>query len=180
MPCHTAGRSVWPHLVAAALLIGLAAPASSGDTDQTLTPIADQPMAPDFDLEDPDGNPQRLADYQGKAIILNFWATWCPPCREEMPSMQRAHEAVSDDGIAMIAINVGEDADTIEQFLASYPVDFPLPMDLDSKVVQSYPVRGLPTTFVIDPEGRLVYVATGGREWDDPALLDQVRALVKP
>lgn len=91
--------------------------------------------------------------------------------------MQRAHEAVSGDGIALIAINVGEDADTIEQFLANYPVSFPLPMDLDSKVVQSYPVKGLPTTFVIDPDGRLAYVATGGREWDDPKLLDQVRAL---
>jgi len=142
-----------------------------------LTPIAERPAAPDFDLKDPDDRPQRLADYRGKAVILNFWATWCPPCREEMPSMQRAHEAVADDGIAVIAINVGEDADTINQFLADTPVAFPLPMDLDSRVVQSYPVRGLPTTFVIDPEGRLTYVATGGREWDDPKILDQVRAL---
>jgi peroxiredoxin len=180
MPVQTAARCLWSQVLAAVLAVGLAFPAVSGEADQTLTPIPDTPAAPDFDLEDPDGNPQRLADYQGKAVILNFWATWCPPCREEMPSMQRAHEAVSDDGIALVAINVGEDADTIEQFLASYPVDFPLPMDLDSKVVQSYPVRGLPTTFVIDPEGRLVYVATGGREWDDPKLLDQVRALVKP
>lgn len=91
--------------------------------------------------------------------------------------MQRAYEAVSGDGIAVVAINVGDDADTIRSFLAENPVDFPLPMDLDSRVVQSYPVTGLPTTFVIDPEGRLAYVATGGREWDDPKLLDQVRAL---
>lgn len=91
--------------------------------------------------------------------------------------MQRAFDAVSSDGISLVAINVGEDADTIEQFLASYPVEFPLPMDLDSRVVQSYPVKGLPTTFVIDAEGRLAYVATGGREWDDPKILDQVRAL---
>lgn len=91
--------------------------------------------------------------------------------------MQRAHEALSGDGIAVVAINVGDDADTILSFLADNPVDFPLPMDLDSRVVQSYPVMGLPTTFVIDPDGRLAYVATGGREWDDPKLLDQVRAL---
>lgn len=91
--------------------------------------------------------------------------------------MQRAHEAVSGDGLAVVAINVGEDADTIDQFLTEMPVDFPLPMDLDSRVVQSYPVRGLPTTFVIDSDGRLAYVATGGREWDDPKLLDRVRAL---
>lgn len=151
--------------------------AGTATGNQSLTPIPERPAAPDFDLKDPDDRPQRLDDYRGKPIILNFWATWCPPCREEMPSMQRAHEAVSGDGIALVAINVGEDADTIQQFLANYPVDFPLPMDLDSRVVQSYPVKGLPTTFVIDPDGRLAYVATGGREWDDPKLLDQVRAL---
>jgi thiol-disulfide isomerase/thioredoxin len=166
-------------LTIAALLLTLGTARAAGG-EQTLTPLEGTPQAPDFDLQDPEGNPQRLADYKGKPVILNFWATWCPPCREEMPSMQRAHEAVAPEGIALVAINVGEDADTIEQFLASYPVDFPLPMDLDSKVVQSYPVKGLPTTFVLDPEGRLVYIATGGREWDDPGLLDQVRALRKP
>jgi len=169
---------IWPLALLALAGPGLV-PAGTGSADQSLTPVAERPAAPDFDLKDPDGRPQRLADYRGKAVILNFWATWCPPCREEMPSMQRAHEAVADDGIAVIAINVGEDADTINQFLADTPVAFPLPMDLDSRVVQSYPVRGLPTTFVIDPEGRLTYVATGGREWDDPKLLDQVRALKK-
>ena len=169
---------IWPLALLALAGPGLV-PAGTGSADQSLTPVAERPAAPDFDLKDPDDRPQRLADYRGKAVILNFWATWCPPCREEMPSMQRAHEAVVDDGIAVIAINVGEDADTINQFLADTPVAFPLPMDLDSRVVQSYPVRGLPTTFVIDPEGRLTYVATGGREWDDPKILDQVRALKK-
>ena len=91
--------------------------------------------------------------------------------------MQRASEAVSGDDITLVAINVGEDAETIREFLESYPVEFPLPMDLDSSVVLSYPVKGLPTTFVIDPDGRLAYVATGGREWDDPKILDQVRSL---
>ena len=95
-----------------------------------------------------------------------------------MPSMQRAWEQLSPDGIGLVAINVGEDADTIFQFTADYPVAFPLPMDLDSKVVQAYPVKGLPTTFVVDAEGRLAYRAVGGRAWDDPQLLDTVRALV--
>ena len=75
------------------------------------------------------------------------------------------------------AVNVGEDEDTIFQFTANYPVTFPLLMDRDSKVVEAWPIRGLPTTFVIDPSGRLAYRAIGGREWDDPELLDQVRAL---
>jgi peroxiredoxin len=150
---------------------------AAGGADQGLKPLPERPPAPAFDLEGPDGESVRLADFRGRPVIVNFWATWCPPCREEMPSMQRAWEQVRDEGIALIAINVGEDAETIKRFTQSYPVGFPLPMDLDSQVVQSWPVKGLPTTFVVDPEGRLVYQAVGEREWDDPALLDQVRAL---
>lgn len=95
--------------------------------------------------------------------------------------MQRAHEMVSGEGISVIAVNVGEDAETVRGFLTETGVDLPVPMDTDSSVVQAYPVKGLPTTFVIDPEGRLVFSATGEREWDDPVLLEQVRALrVRP
>lgn len=91
--------------------------------------------------------------------------------------MQRAWEQLRAEGILMFGINVGEDEDTIFQFTADYPVDFPLLMDSDSSVTGMWPVRGLPTTFVIDPAGRLVYQAIGSREWDDPALLALVRAL---
>ncbi len=91
--------------------------------------------------------------------------------------MQRAWIALQKEQIAMLAINVGEDEETIFQFTADYPVEFPLLMDLDSKVVQRWPVIGLPTTFVLDTEGRLVYRAIGGRDWDDPELLKPVRAL---
>ena len=165
--------------LAAALLVPpggslLAAP------DQTLTPFPDRPPAPAFDLKDAQGQPHRLADYLGKPVILNFWATWCPPCREEMPSMQRAHEALSADGVAVIAVSVGDEAEAIGEFLEETPVDFPLLMDLDSKVAQRYPLKGLPTTYVIDPQGRLAYRAEGERDWDAPKLLDQVRALKQP
>ncbi len=170
-----ASAAILPFLLAT-LIIPFPGGLSAGE-GQTLTPIPDKPLAPEFDLKDQQGRPQRLADYRGKPVILNFWATWCPPCREEMPSMQRAHEAVAGEGIALLAINVGDDAEAIDQFLAETPVDFPLPMDLDSGVAQRYPMKGLPTTYVIDPAGRLVYSAIGEREWDDPGLLDQVRAL---
>jgi peroxiredoxin len=142
-----------------------------------LTPLPERPDAPDFELKDPDGDIHRLSEFRGKPVIVNFWATWCPPCREEMPSMQRAWEQVREEGIVMLAINVGEDEDTIFQFTANYPVEFPLLMDTDASVVQSWPIRGLPTTFVVDTEGKLAYRAIGGREWDDPVLLDTVRAL---
>ena len=145
---------------------------------QTLTPVPDKPPAPEFSLKDTEGETHRLSDYRGKAVILNFWATWCPPCREEMPSMQRAWEEVKDQGIIFLAIDIGEDEDTVFTFTADYPVDFPLLLDQSSSVIEQWPVMGLPTTFVIDPRGRIVYRAIGGREWDSPALLDRVRALL--
>lgn len=151
--------------------------ASGGVGGEGLAPIADRPTAPAFDLADPSGKRVRLADFQGKPLIVNFWATWCPPCRAEMPSMQRAWDQVRGEGIEVIAINVGESAGAIERFREQAKVGFPLPMDTDSTVVQAWPVRGLPTTFVVDPQGRLAYKAAGEREWDDPALLDLVRAL---
>jgi peroxiredoxin len=165
-------------LLAALCLCAAAAGCSAESWEQTLTPLPDRPQAPDFDLEDANGERIGLSDFRGRPLIVNFWATWCPPCRQEMPSMQRAWEQLSDEGIGLVAINVGEDADTIFQFTADYPVEFPLPMDLDSKIVQAWPVKGLPTTFVVDAEGRLAFRAVGGREWDDPQLLDAVRALL--
>jgi peroxiredoxin len=82
-----------------------------------------------------------------------------------------------EEGILMLGINVGEDEDTVFRFTADYPVDFPLLLDVDSRVTGQWPVRGLPTTYVVDPAGRLVYQAIGSREWDAPALLELVRAL---
>lgn len=164
------------NLVALLALIGTGI-GTAVAADSLLTPIPDRPAAPDFDLAAPDGNRHSLEAMRGKPVIVNFWATWCPPCQAEMPSMQRAWEQVRDEGILMVAINVGEDADTIGKFTDRLPVEFPLPMDLDSKVAQRWPMTGLPTTFVVDPDGRLVYRAQGERDWDDSALLDLVRAL---
>ncbi|MBK1620454.1 alkyl hydroperoxide reductase [Lamprobacter modestohalophilus] len=149
----------------------------AAESGALLTPLPDQPEAPAFELVGPDERVYRLANFKGQPLIVNFWATWCPPCRAEMPSMQRAWEQLEAEGIGMIAINVGEDAETVQAFLEQVPVSFPLPLDTDSKVTQRWPMRGLPTTFVVAPDGRLVYKATGEREWDDPALLEQVRAL---
>jgi len=166
-------RALIHGLLAAVLCWGAAAGA-----EQTLTELPERPPAPDFTLEDMDGNSHSLSDYRGQAVIVNFWATWCPPCREEMPSMQRGWEQVRDEDIALLAVNVGETADQIFVFTADYPVEFPLLLDRDGSVTDDWPVKGLPTTFVVDPEGRIVYRAVGGRAWDDPALLDQVRSLV--
>jgi thiol-disulfide isomerase/thioredoxin len=158
-------------------LVLLIQPLHAQTPGKGLTPLPDKPQAPDFVLSDMDGREYRLRAFRGKVLIVNFWATWCPPCRAEMPSMQRAWEQLKREGILLLAINVGEDRDAVFRFGADYPVDFPLLLDSDAKVAEAWPMQGLPTTFVVDPQGRLVYRAIGAREWDDPQLLSPVRAL---
>lgn len=145
---------------------------------QTLNEVEGHPQAPQLALKDMDGKLHRLADYRGQPVIVNFWATWCPPCRREMPSMERAwKQHLQKDGIALLAVNVGEDTETVFRFLADYPVSFPILFDRPGKTTDEWPILGLPTTFVIGPRGHIIYRAIGGRDWDDPALLNRIRQL---
>jgi peroxiredoxin len=158
-----------------------AALAAAAEAPQTLTPLRERPLAPDFALTDLDGRTQRLHDARGKVVLVNFWATWCPPCRQELPSMQRAWSKLKGEGFAMFAIDIGEDDETILPFIFSTGVEltFPILLDRDSTVTQAWPVVALPTSFVLDPAGRIVYRAVGGREWDDPGLMEKIRALMR-
>lgn len=139
-----------------------------------ITPIEEKPPAPDFKLKDMDGNEVTKASLAGKPVILNFWATWCPPCRAEIPAMNRAWHKIKDKGVAMVAIDVGEDEDTVFAFQGEYPIDFTILLDESGQEIKRWPVRGVPTTFVLDPQGRMVYRAAGAREWDDDELLKKV------
>lgn len=143
-----------------------------------LTQLNGKP-APRFRLLDMDEKAHTLADYKGQPVIVNFWATWCPPCREEIPSMNRAWSKIKDEGIAMLAINVGESSDEVVTFTGEYPIDFTVLFDESGMVSMKWPVKGLPTTFVVDPDGNLVYQAVGEREWDADEILDAVRQLKK-
>jgi len=146
--------------------------------EQTLPELPRPIAAPNFELVDLDGGLHKLTDYRGKVVVLNFWATWCPPCRYEMPSMQRGWEAAEADGVVFLGVNVGEDADTVFMFLADYSVEFPLLLDKEATVIKEYQVVGLPTTFIIDPQGRITHRVIGSREWDDAALLHVLRGLL--
>ena len=136
--------------------------------------VPDKPSAPDFTLKDMDDKIHQLSAYRGRVVIVNFWATWCPPCRFELPSMDKAYQVLKQQDVVMLAINVGEDADTIFSFTADYPVSFPLLLDKEAAVIKQYPVIGLPTSYIINPQGQLVYRVIGTRDWTDPTLLKTI------
>lgn len=127
-------------------------------------------LAPDFTLKDLNGKPHRLSDYRGNVVLLNFWATWCPPCRHEMPSMQRAYEALQDRGFVIVGVEVGEGWETVAPFVDQMHVTYPILLDESSSISRQWRVVGLPMTYVIDPRGRVVDAIVGGRDWSDPAL----------
>jgi len=146
---------------------------------EELTPYPNPAPAPALQLQDTQGDAHQLASYRGKVVLINFWATWCPPCVKEMPSLQRAWEQLRREHIEVLAVNIGEPAAVVEQFLQQYPVAFPVLLDPELTAATAGKVKGLPTTFVVDPEGQLVYRVMGDREWDDPQILARLRSLKK-
>lgn len=147
---------------------------------QLLFEVQSRPLASDFQLEDMDGKKRQLSALRGKVVLVNFWATWCPPCRREMPSLERLYKLMKGAEFEILAVNVGEDADTIDAFTSTLDTvpTFPIVFDKDSRVLKAWPVLGLPTTFILDKTGHIIYRAVGGREFDDPSILAQIQTLI--
>ena len=136
--------------------------------------------APDFTVYGLDGDTLSLADLRGKVVFLNFWATWCPPCRREMPSMEKLWKALSDlEGFTIVAVDVKESAQKVRRFAESQGYTFPIYLDPRGNAARSYRVRGIPTTFILNPQGQVIGGFVGGRVWDKPEVIEGFRALVK-
>ena len=167
-----------------ALLLGILLPAGLihaqlpvPELNHQLTKLATPVAVPDFTLEDMDGESYTLSDYRGKVVMVNFWATWCPPCRRELPSMETLYQAFKDDSFTILAINQWESPDHVFAYMGQLEVfpSFPIIFDRDSAVSQTFGVKGLPTTVLIDKRGRVVYRAVGGRDFNHP----EVRAIIR-
>ena len=144
-----------------------------------VTRYSDPKPAPDFTLQDLEGNTHALSDYTGKVLILNFWATWCIPCKKEIPSLQRAWEQLQGEGIQLLAVDFGETRQEVEQYLSEIDlkVTYPQGLDPDKTVSDAYWVGVLPTSYVIDPNGQIVLRIIGDYEWDKPEWLQELRAV---
>lgn len=118
--------------------------------------------AQDFSLADLDGNVHTLSDYEGQVVIINFWATWCRPCRSEMPALQAVYEEYQDEGLVLLAVNQDESPSTISSFIAEYGLSFPILLDDTLQVSRQYEIEAYPSTFFIDRRGRIRNSEFGG------------------
>lgn len=120
-----------------------------------------------LNLKNLNHQPYDLKSYQGQVVLLNFWASWCPPCVHEMPSMARLNTAFKRKKFSILAVNLGEDKADIDTFLQAHPINFPILRDTKGKAVQNWHIFAYPSTFIIDKKGRIRYALFGGYEWDN-------------
>ena len=134
--------------------------------------------APDFALTDLNDKPQRLSDFRGKVVFLNFWATWCKPCREEMPSMEVLHKNFEKDGLVVLAVSIDRVTTTkdIPPFIKGMNLTFPVLIDSWGKTDKPYKRMGVPETFIIDQQGVIREIVIGPRDW---TRLDSLQVLTK-
>ena len=135
--------------------------------------------APPLVLKNMDGETWDLSEARGHWVFVHFWATWCGPCRREMPTIQALFPEFDPQELEIVLVNTAETEDTVFGFLASVAPDITPLMDEDGLVTERWQPRGLPASFFVDPEGKLRYLALGGRPWDTPAYLDFIKQLIR-
>jgi cytochrome c biogenesis protein CcmG, thiol:disulfide interchange protein DsbE len=133
---------------------------------------------PPLALKDLSGKDNGLAQQRGKAVLINFWATWCAPCVKEMPALQKLADNLADERFALLTVNFGEGEGRIEPFLKRLELRLPVLLDRDMDTTKGWGVRGLPATFLLDANHRVRYQVLGELEWDHPAVEQKIRELL--
>ncbi|HVW69557.1 MAG TPA: TlpA disulfide reductase family protein [Steroidobacteraceae bacterium] len=135
--------------------------------------------APQFTLDARGGSQLSLAQYKGQVVMINFWASWCGPCRQEMPLLEDIYKKYSKLGFTLIGVNVEPDSKAADDWLKQTPVSFPILYDRNSKVSQLYDVSGMPSTVIIDRKGNLRYLHHGYKPGDEGEYLNNIRAMIR-
>lgn len=145
----------------------------------TFLPQARRVEAPDFFLRTLDGQNHTLKQHRGKVVLINFWATWCPPCIREMPAMQRLYDRYRAQGLEIVAISLDQgNPDAVRVFVGKLNLSFPIVLDPEHEVKQAFQVRALPTSYLVDRQGRVVAWGMGPREWDGQSAYDLIEYLL--
>jgi cytochrome c biogenesis protein CcmG/thiol:disulfide interchange protein DsbE len=168
------------------LAVTLAAPsapsAAAGDPAVALglTRPASARPAPDVPFGTPDDTTLRVSDFRGKVVFLNFWATWCKPCEEEMPGLERLYQRFKSQGLVVLAVSLDADgASVVRPFVARHKLTFPVGLDRRQTMSGAWGVWALPASVIIDRSGRRVLAANGPREWDGPTAAALIGTLLK-
>ncbi|HEX6297356.1 MAG TPA: TlpA disulfide reductase family protein [Burkholderiales bacterium] len=135
-------------------------------------------MGQPLELADLEGKTHRLADYRGKVVLVNFWATWCAPCREEMPSLERLRQALAGRPFAVLAVNVGEGGRVAGDFMNAMPHGFAVLLDRDGGTTKAWGARILPATYVLGPDGGLRFRHFGALDWSSAEARSRITALM--
>jgi len=152
----------------------------SSNSTYLMNPMPNQDTAPDFKLIGLDEKFYELKGFRGKFVLLNFWATWCHPCLEEMPSLEAAFTHMDKTKFLVIGIHAGPGPEGINDFLEHNPVSFPILIDMDLELgPPDWNIAGIPSTFLISPEGKMLYFAQGKRNFSSIAMIDFFEKLVK-
>ena len=145
--------------------------------DMLMDPMPAANPAPDFNLMGMDGEIHTLEDLKGKFVLVNFWATWCNPCKVEMPLLEKLHQTLKSEKFTVLGLHVGPGPENIEEFQKLMPISFPIYVDMDLEV--NWGVPGLPTTFLMDPEGKLIYRAVGKREFASDEMVNFLKSQIE-
>jgi len=140
---------------------------------------ARQKLADDFTVPTPAGEKFRLGDQRGKVVMVNFWATWCPPCLEEMPAMERLYRKHKDAGFTLVAISVDADPKKVTPFVSEHKLTMPIGVDPKMDLASTYGVRALPSSFIVGRDGNLAALAIGPRHWDNEAAHALVEGMLR-
>jgi thiol-disulfide isomerase/thioredoxin len=166
-------------IIAVVLGLALLPCAALAAPGAAMAPIPGSPAAEDFTLPDPTGREHSLSDYRGQVVLVNFWATWCAPCREEMPALDRLYRVLAEEGLEILAVHAGPGGAAMHEFLERIPVSFTVLIDADLDL-RGWQVPALPTTFLVDRQGRTRYRALGARNWDSEAMEAFIRGVLSP
>lgn len=144
----------------------------------TLTPYKGHLKNASFILNDVSGKSHNLKSYQDQVVLVQFWATYCAPCRTEMPSMNRLQKQLQKQGFKILAINMAEEKQELEKFIAEVKPEFTILLDSDGAVLQQWKVFAAPASFLLDKKGEIQYVLYGGVEWDSPEIIKVIATLL--
>ena len=140
--------------------------------------LRDRVSPRDFSLAAMTGETISLSAQKGKVVFLNFWATWCGPCRHEMPSMEALYNRFKEEGLEILAVNSMEQQEEVLDFMTSNGLSFPVPLDEDGRVTGAYGIQAIPTTYLIDREGMIILRLVGSIDWDTPEIHTAIETLL--